>query len=688
MIATKKRLILAIDVKREQIENLAMLCVEGDANITFHAISSSDYLSNKEHPEPSLILLNMTQTCQESSRAIEAISESPHPIILIHPTDSCCTTWWMPTYPQLRDCLPDRDNERISTAILREIETLELEHRLKESQFKLNNISQGLNSIISNGHEAAALIHNGRYLKANKAYRKLFSLNNDQSLKISAIPQVFIDIEKPHSALGPQSNQRLENCSITLQTGEVFQAEILAFPLTIKNKQCLQILVRNPSIGKLNTEAAQQLLHRDELTGLINRQYFLEQLKERTENRAYKIDGGLALILIDRFKAIREERGILYSDQLLTKVSRLIEDNCHPDDLVSRFNDAVFAVYTSRLKAEAFSSLIEHIQQNTAETLFESGEDYLQITCSVGASLWSDQLSDMQELITRADQACAKAAKNGGNQIQLYSSLSTPIGSALHEQQQSAEISAALKENRFRLIYQPIVHLNGGEVESYAVLLRMIDSEGKHISPDQFIHLAEKTGMIYNIDKWVIQQTCLLIKRAQIRKNNRLFFVKLSGESLNNKNLLPHLYNCLQETGTNGKSLVFQIDYAESRIRPAILKNFILGIKKVNCQFAFDHFGFGKFRSMDLQEPPIDYIKIDGAFIRNLLDNPEYRATIKRVISASRPLNIKTIAKSVEDANTLASLWNLGVDAVQGYFLQEPSGNMKYDFSYNEDESA
>jgi diguanylate cyclase (GGDEF)-like protein len=687
MIATKKRLILAIDVKREQIENLEMLCIEGDANATFHTISSSDYLSNKEHPEPSLILLNLAQTCEESSGAIEAISESPHPIILIHPTDSCCTTWWMPTYPQLRDCLPDRDNDRISTAILREIETLELVHRLKESQFRLNNISHGLNSIISNGSEAAALIHNGQYLKANKAYRKLFSLSNNQSLQKSAIPKIFTDLEKPHSALGPPSNRRLENCSLTLQTGETFQAEILAFPLTINDKQCLQVLVRNPSISKINTELAQQLLHKDELTGLINRQYFLEQLKERTENRNHQTDGGLALILIDRFKAIREERGIFYSDQLLAKVSRLIEKHCHPDDFVSRFNDAVFAIYTSHLKAESFSNMIENIQQNIAETLFESGEEYLQITCSAGASLWNEQLSDMQELITRADQACAKAAKNGGNQIHLYSSLSTPLASAPHEQQQVVEITEALKENRFRLIYQPIVHLNGGTAESYAVLLRMIDKKGKHISPDQFIHLAEKTGLIYKLDKWVVQQTCLLIKRAQIRKNNRLFFVKLSGESLDNKNLLPHLYNCLRETGVNGQSLVFQIDYAESRTRPTILKNFILGIKKVHCQFAFDHFGFGKFKSMDLQNFPIDYLKIDGAFVRDLLIDPDHKKTVKRVISASRPLNIKTIAKSVEDANTLALLWNLGVDAVQGYFLQEPSEIMKYDFSYNDDDT-
>jgi EAL domain-containing protein (putative c-di-GMP-specific phosphodiesterase class I) len=163
--------------------------------------------------------------------------------------------------------------------------------------------------------------------------------------------------------------------------------------------------------------------------------------------------------------------------------------------------------------------------------------------------------------------------------------------------------------------------------------------------------------------------------------------VKLSGESLNNRNFLPYLYNCLSETGINGKSFVFQIDYSEYRAHPAIVKNFILGIKKAQCLFAFDHFGFGQFRSLDLQELPIDYLKIDGAFIRDLLDNPEHRSTIKRVISASRPLNIKTIAKSVENANTLAALWNLGVDAVQGYFLQEPSEVMKYNFSYqNEDE--
>lgn len=687
MLTLKKPLILAIDLKKEQLASLTALCIEKEVRAVFHPIQSIDYLTRPTHPEPDLILLGQNQKESENSGIVEAISESPHPLILIQ-SPGYRTTTWLPAWPKLRDTVSDNDIEKTVHAIKRELETLALKHQLEETKFRLDTISRGLNSIVSNSNEAAALIHSGRYLKANWAYRKLFAIEEGGQLDNIDVPDAIANIGKHQQSLGPATNQIIKNSLLTRLPGESFHAEILSFPLKISGKDCLQIIVRNPTFkSELPDKEQQQQLHKDELTGLINRQYFFEQLDNKLANRAHNKDGVLALILIDRFKEIREERGIINSDKVLSRIARLIEHNCHSSDLLGRFGDAVFAIYSTRFNSETFSDFVEQIRLAIAETLFETGEDYLQLTCSIGATLWDEQVSDIEELITRADQACEKASKNGGNQTRLYHGLSTTLGSH-REEEQFTEISSALKENRFKLIYQPIVSLGPASSECYAVLLRMIDSDAKHVSPDRFIHFAEKAGLICEIDKWVVHQTCQLIKRAQSNKTNRLFFVKLSGKSLDSKKFLIHLYDCLKETGINGKSIVFQVDYSEYRTRPAVLKNFIWGIKKVHCQFAFDHFGFGKFKSMDLRDLPIDYLKIDGIFVRDLLINPDHRATIKRVISATKPLKIRTIAKSVENASTLAALWNLGVDAVQGYFLQEPSEIMKYNFSHDESDDS
>lgn len=685
MLTPKKPLILAIDLKKEQLDRLTILCKEKGVLAVFYPTHSINYLTEPTHPEPDLILLNQNDKDTQNTGITEAISESPHPFILIQSPDHHAAIY-PPNWPNLRDTVFEDNIEKTAQSIKRELETLSLKHQLKETSFMLDTISRGLNSIVSNSNEAAALIHNGRYLKANRAYKKLFAITSATPLASIKAPEPIILLDRHSKSLGQTTNKIIKSSSLTRLSGESFHAELLAFPLKISNKDCLQIIVRTPSFqDKLSEKAQQQLLHKDELTGLVNRQHFFKLLDNQLTSLAHDKNGILALILIDRFKEIREERGILNSDKILSRISRLIEHNCHSKDLIGRFGDAVFSIYSTRFNSETFSDFVEQIRLAIAETLFETNEDYLQLTCSIGVTLWDEQASDIEELITRADQACAEANTNGGNQTQLYQGLSTALESH-REKAQFAEISSALKENRFKLIYQPIVNLGASSSESYAILLRMIDSDKKHVAPDRFIHFAEKSGLICKIDKWVVHQTCQLIKRAKNSKTNRLFFVKLSGKSLDNKKFLLHLYNCLKETGINGNALVFQVDYAEYRTRPAVLKNFILGIKKVHCQFSFDHFGFGKFKSMDLSGLPIDYLKIDGIFVRDLLINPDHRATIKRVISATKPLKIKTIAKSVENANTLAVLWNLGVNAVQGYFLQEPSEIMKYNFSHNDAE--
>jgi EAL domain-containing protein (putative c-di-GMP-specific phosphodiesterase class I) len=216
------------------------------------------------------------------------------------------------------------------------------------------------------------------------------------------------------------------------------------------------------------------------------------------------------------------------------------------------------------------------------------------------------------------------------------------------------------------------------------VLLRILDSKNAHIPPDHFILTAEKTGLISQLDEWVLKSTLEQIKEASRQGIKRKFFISISNITYRNTPFIETLVSELKFYNIDASLLVFQISFSDVKIEPTVLKNFITVIKKeCGCQIAFDQIGFSQITDSILKEYHVDYLKIDGTFSQNLLNNEESQQTIKDLIQVTRRNNVKTIAKSVENANTLALLWNLGIDAVQGYFLQEPSDIMRFDFDLN-----
>jgi len=253
----------------------------------------------------------------------------------------------------------------------------------------------------------------------------------------------------------------------------------------------------------------------------------------------------LALIEIDHYSAIPADEEATFNSRCMSFVSNILLARCRSSDILAHYGKNVLALFSTRYTDKSFPLFVENLRLSVTENLFEENSNFFQIKCSVGVCFWSEHVANTSELIARAQQACATASIGDGNQVHVYQTLTTPFDMLEELPEYEEQIKSALRENRFRLVYQPIVNLNFAGEENYAILIRMIDRKGKHLSPDRFIPIAENTGLIDYIDQWVVQQSVELAKRSQKNERARSYFLKISGYSIKNDKIVKLRYSPL-----------------------------------------------------------------------------------------------------------------------------------------------
>ena len=247
------------------------------------------------------------------------------------------------------------------------------------------------------------------------------------------------------------------------------------------------------------------------------------------------------------------------------------------------------------------------------------------------------------------------------------------------------QLQEALAEGRFKLVYQPIVPLHAQPAESYEALIRMIDKNGEEIAPASFIPVAEKAGLMSEIDRWVIRESMQTLVKQHADKKETSLLVKLSEASLGDQTLIPWINEQLNEFHLPGDTLIFEIKEAYVLKQPDSAKQLLDGLKQSHCRTALGHFGSDP-RSLDyLEQLHVDFVKLAGTFVDNLTGDSKGQAMIKAVVQTAHDLGTLTVATFVQDASKMATLWQCNVDYIQGYFLQAPDQEMSYNFSEDED---
>ena len=568
----------------------------------------------------------------------------------------------------------------------REVDLLRLQQQLNALNGALRGSENRCHALIENSSDAVAYIHEGMHVYANQPYMDLFAIENREEVEGTPMLDMISETHRDSfkGFLKDYLEKQAVNNSLDIAclnpAGEVFHSSMELSPATMEGEPCTQIIIRVKASNAELEKKIESLSRLDSLTGLSNRQHFMQLLKERiSENNTTDDHRALIYITLDNFKVIREECGIAASDTVLCDIAELLEANCGEKDCLSRFGDYSFSILHYDSNEEKTLGLGETLLHKIAGHLSDVDGRAITTTSSIGTCTIKNSSNDAQQIISHADMACEVARSSGGNQIHTHSVVvSEQIGQE-NEQAWDDVIRSTIDEERFHLAYQPIVSLKGDTRQRYEVLLRIIDEAGHVILPGQFLSIAEKTGLSGEIDRRIISTAFRKLAETRKDHDDTLFYIKLSGATLADADLPAWIDAQLRENHLDSEGLVFEISERTAIDELKSAMTFVKSMQSLNCKVAFEHYGHSDQPQL-LKHLPVDILKIDGALISGLASNEANQTRVKAILELAQEHGKECIAECVDDAGSLAQLWQYGVDFIQGNFVQEPSKDLNYDF--------
>ncbi len=459
---------------------------------------------------------------------------------------------------------------------------------------------------------------------------------------------------------------------------------IVDFLLNMKYERFLrhkqeERLINELAERKVVDSKLKYLVVHDELTGLFNRNNFERQLR-LILNRSTKLpqNGALFFIDIDRFSLINELEGFDVGDRLLVEIVVLIRKFVTKDNLFARIGSDEFCLFLGNTTETQATAFAEKIKKAVEDSRFFTGEVCYSISISIGITMLNSttKIYHSSELILRARQACNAAKENGRNMIWLFNENDISVKERRHDIYWVPIIKKALLENELFLVYQPVVKLSNGEVSHYEALIRMKGEGNIIIMPNQFIPAAERMGLIHSIDLWVVETAIDFLSELPEEMGRLSLAINLSSAAFQDVALLPTIRDKLELTWVDASRLTFEITETAAVENFEKTRDMINSIRALGCKFALDDFGAGFCSFNYLKSFPVDYVKIDGQFIQNLINDETDQVLVRSMAEIANQLGKKTIAEFVETPKTISKLKEIGVDFAQGYIFGRPEVNL------------
>lgn len=436
---------------------------------------------------------------------------------------------------------------------------------------------------------------------------------------------------------------------------------------------------------KLSQQLSWQGTH-DALTGLINRREF-EHLVAGALHTA-KQDGHVHALLyldLDQFKVINDTCGHGAGDVLLQLLAKMLQAQMRDSDILARLGGDELGVLLPHCPLEHARLIGEQLRQSVREFRFAWDERSFELGVSIGMVEISQDSKSMSELLSAADQACYLAKEQGRNRIHVYQESDVMLAQRHGEMLWISRLNEAFAHDYFRLYAMPIVHLRDGPEQHDEVLIRIRNGQGDLILPGAFIPAAERYDMMLSIDRWVIRAVCQHIQSVRDslpplaalaesrRRTPALYSVNLSGMSLADTGLQDYITGQFVQFAIAPEQICFEITETAVIANLPKAQVFMRQLKAIGCRFSLDDFGSGFSSFGYLKALPVDYLKIDGVFVRDIASNAINRALVKAINEVGHVMGLKTVAEYVENAATLAIIRELGIDYAQGYAV----GNLR-----------
>jgi len=574
-----------------------------------------------------------------------------------------------------RDLVSFDQRHRLQAVLERELRNHRMERALNATLETATEYKRQLRAYMNQSADAIAYVQEGIVVDVNPAWLELFGAADASALVGMPLMDSF----------APASQGPLKGALVAADkdkwTDDVLQARAvtgdgtdLAVELELKKTEHDGEPAIRVSIAPSAPEGGEtgEMVHRaitaDPTTGLLARKHFVDALNARL---AVPMESGvrvLAWVKPDRFGDVQSKVGIFRSEDVLAELAALLREELGDDELAGRFEGTAFLALLERGSERDAERWGERLLEKVKAHRFSAEEGAVGLTCTIGLCAATGMIRESGPLIASAAEAHAHGRDAGGATVLMNETAETDTRMRRNDAIWVRHLKSALMENRFRLLQLPIASLDGEQQGMFDILIRMLDEQGNKVLPSEFLPAAERNNLMQVIDRWVIGASCQLAASTKAGK----LFVRLSRHSIVDETLPDWLREQFSAFGAEPGQFCFQLA-EEDAIR--YLHQFSVlahTLRSLGANFALEHVGTGErsLRTVEKLEP--DYVKIDGSLIQSLARDEALQRQVQTLVERSRAVGARTIAERVEDANTMAVLWQLGISYMQGYYVHEP----------------
>ena len=574
-----------------------------------------------------------------------------------------------------QDAVTLGNRRHLQSVATRELRAFRLEHALTATLSAAREYREQLQDFLEGSADAITHVQEGIIVDANRAWLELFGYSGDDALTGTPLMDLFE--QESHAALkgalvaclqGKWTEHALK-VQACLSDGSSLPLDLTMVKADYESEPAIRISIAARQKQDVDLESRlAEAVKNDASTRFLQQRYLIDAVRERCGE---SIKGGVrqfAHIKPDRFIDIQHAIGVLASEEFTAQLAELLRVQLTPTDICGRFGGNGFLVLLERGAARDVETWAQNVVKRVAAHRFSIEDKTFAATVTVGLGFWSPASRNVRSAVTDAIAATRRGRELGGNQCHVIDKSDTDTRVQAYDKIWVKHIKTALMENRFRLVQQPIASLLGEDKGMFDVLVRMLDEQGHEVLPAEFIAAAERNDLMKNIDRWVIGAS---MSFAANRKASCIF-VRISKDTVLDKSVITWLDTQLKSLKIEPKRLCIQVSEDTASIYLDQTKELAERLQARGFRFAIEHFGIGLDPLRLLADIGVNFIKVDGSLMQGLSTNQLQQQRVKSFVEAAKRKNVETIAERVEDANTMAVLWQLGIEFIQGYFVNAP----------------
>ena len=678
--------VLILDDSQNNAERLVSVLRNAGHATRAHRVSSVEDLHESLQQSWDLCLACTETSFMTAADACLIISQAYDiPFILLSDKDDCETrTEALRT--GMQDVVLASSDTLLVLVVKRELANLSARRQRRITERSLKETEKRCQLLLDSSVDAIAYVLDGMHIYANRSYTQMFGYDDPDDL--AAEPMLgliagkdqdsFKEFIRHYAAQGEYGEMR---CTAVDSDGKEFPVMLSFSPANYDGEPCTQVVIRAETASAEFEEKLKAMASHDLVTGLFNRSWFQEQLDRASQ---LAVTNGqpstLVYISIDNFGALQADIGIGGSDLLLADLAQILRVFCSEDALLARFGDDACSILLEGKEPEVVAGQLTNLLKQIESHLFEANSRTIRITASIGVSCISETNPEPTQSIERAHRLAEQVSQAGGNALKVFN----PLEELEHMANRGniiAQIRHALETDAFKLEFQPVISLRGDSAEHYEAFLRLLNNQGEEIPPTEFQSAAQESGLAMDIERWLISRSVTLLAQHRSKGADTRLILNLSSASLQDPEIVKWISALLKETRLPADALIFQFNDADANNYLKHAKVLTESLQSIHARISLSNFGGALNPYAVLKHLPVDYVKIDESFSSDL-NNPDNVEQLKEMIATLHNQGKLTIVSNVDSAIMMPTLWQAGVNYIQGNYLQPPSDSMNYSFSH------